>query len=108
MYNPTLSSTSALDGLGGQRHAPAALPPGKTRYPLYRRLCGPKGRSGRVRKISPPQEFDPQTRLRMTVHPACHHGVHVGKPFIPNVFCCPLQTHSRQNAVFFPLLLQVV
>jgi hypothetical protein len=22
-------------GLGGQRHAPAALPPGKTRYPLY-------------------------------------------------------------------------
>ena len=23
-----------------QRHAPAALPPGKTRYPLYRRLGG--------------------------------------------------------------------
>jgi hypothetical protein len=23
---------------GGQRHAPATLPPGKTRYPLYRRL----------------------------------------------------------------------
>jgi len=22
-------------GVGGQRHAPAALPPGKTRYPLY-------------------------------------------------------------------------
>jgi hypothetical protein len=21
--------------VGGQRHAPAALPPGKTRYPLY-------------------------------------------------------------------------
>jgi len=28
-------------GLGCQRHAPAALPPGKTRYPLYRRLGGP-------------------------------------------------------------------
>ena len=41
-------------GVGGQRHAPAALPPGKTRYPLYRRLDGPQGRSGRVRKISPP------------------------------------------------------
>jgi hypothetical protein len=27
--------------VGGQRHAPAALPPGKTRYPLYRRLGGP-------------------------------------------------------------------
>jgi hypothetical protein len=40
--------------VGGQRHAPAALPPGKTRYPLYRRLGGPQGRPGRVRKISPP------------------------------------------------------
>ena len=37
-----------------QRHAPAALTSGKTRYPLYRRLGGPQGRSGRVRKISPP------------------------------------------------------
>jgi hypothetical protein len=27
---------------------------GNTRYPLYRRLGGPQGRSGRVRKISPP------------------------------------------------------
>ena len=40
-------------GVGGQRHAAAALPPGKTRYPLYRKLSGPQGRSGRVRKISP-------------------------------------------------------
>ena len=47
----------------GQRHAPAALsPPGKTRYPLYRRLGGPQGRSGQVRKISlPPPGFDPRT-----------------------------------------------
>ena len=29
-------------GVGGQRHAPATLPPGKTRYPLYRRLGGPQ------------------------------------------------------------------
>ena len=49
-----LSLTSVLDGVGGQRHAPAALPPGKTRYPLYRRLGGPQGRSGRVRNISLP------------------------------------------------------
>ena len=48
-------------GGGGQHHAPAALPPGKTRYPLYRRLGGPQGRSGRVRKISPPPGFDPRT-----------------------------------------------
>jgi hypothetical protein len=48
-------------GVGGQRHAPAALPPGDTRYPLYRRLGRPQGRSGRVRKISPPPGFDPRT-----------------------------------------------
>ena len=28
-------------GVGGQHHAPAALSPGKARYPLYRRLGGP-------------------------------------------------------------------
>ena len=43
-------------GVGGQRHAPAALPLGKNRYPLYRRLGGLQGPSGRVRKISPPQQ----------------------------------------------------
>jgi hypothetical protein len=47
--------------VGGQRHAPAALPPGMTRYPLYRRLGRPQGRSGRVLKISPPPGFDPRT-----------------------------------------------
>ena len=47
--------------VGGQRHGPAALPPGKTRYPLYRRLGGPQGRSGRMRKISPLPGFDPRT-----------------------------------------------
>jgi hypothetical protein len=46
MYSPILSLTSALDGVGGQRHAPAALPSGKTRYPLNRRLGRPQGRSG--------------------------------------------------------------
>ena len=45
-----------------QRHAPAALPPGKeTRYPFYRRLGGPQGRSRWVRKISPPPGLDPRT-----------------------------------------------
>ena len=35
----------------------------KTQYSLYRRLCGPQGRSGRVRKISSPPGFDPRTVL---------------------------------------------
>jgi hypothetical protein len=40
-------TTSALDGVSGQRHAPAALyPRGKVpRYALYRRLGGPQSRS---------------------------------------------------------------
>ena len=37
-YGCTLSLSPALDGVGGQRHAPAALPPGRTRDALYRRL----------------------------------------------------------------------
>jgi hypothetical protein len=45
----------------GQRHDLAALLPGKTRYPLHRRLGGPWGRSGRVRKNSPPPGFDSRT-----------------------------------------------
>jgi len=46
--------------MGGQRHVPVALSPGKTRYPLYRRVGEPQGRSGQVRKISPPPGFDPR------------------------------------------------
>jgi hypothetical protein len=48
-------------GVGGQRQAPAALQPGMIRYPLYRRLGGPQGLSGRVRKYLPPPGFDPRT-----------------------------------------------
>jgi hypothetical protein len=57
----TLSLPSALDGERGQRHAPAALPPGKTRYPLHSRLGGPKVRSGFVRKSSLAPGFDRRT-----------------------------------------------
>jgi len=48
-------------GVGGKRHASAALHPGKTRYLLYRRLGVPQGWSGRMRKISPPPGFDSRT-----------------------------------------------
>jgi len=66
--NPTLSLTSALDGVGGQRHVPAVLPLGKSRYPLYKRLGGHQGRFGRVWKISHPSEFEPRT-----VQPVASH-----------------------------------
>ena len=48
-------------GVGGQRHVPIASPPEKTLYQLYRRLGGPKDRSGRMQKISPPPGLDPRT-----------------------------------------------
>ena len=51
-------------GACGLRYVPATLPLGKTRYPLHRRLGGPQGPSGRVRKNSPPPGLDPRT-----VHP---------------------------------------
>jgi hypothetical protein len=60
-YSSILSLTSAPDRVGGQRHAPATLSPGMTRYPLYRRLCGPQEGPGQVREISPPPGFDPRT-----------------------------------------------
>ena len=63
-------------GVGGQGHAPATLPLGKTRYPLCSRLGSPQGRSGRVRKIPPLRGFDswtvqpvPTTLFRPTLKP---------------------------------------
>ena len=61
MYSYTPSLTPALDGVRGQRHILAAVSPGKTRYPLYRRLGGPQGWSRQVWKISTPPGFDPRT-----------------------------------------------
>ena len=54
--------TTALEG--GERSVSRpgrSLCPGKTRYPLYRRLDGPQGLSGQVRKISPLSGIRPRT-----------------------------------------------
>ena len=54
MYSSTLSLSSALDeGRWSTPRLGNSTPLGKTRYPLYRRLGGPQGRSGQVRKVSP-------------------------------------------------------
>ena len=50
--------------MGGQRHAPAALPPRKPRSPLCTRLGGPQDRSGQVRNVSSP------TRIRLPDRPS--------------------------------------
>ena len=58
----TLFLTSVLEGgEGSTSRLGRTLLPGKTRYPLYKRLGGPQGRSGLVRKISPLPGFDPRT-----------------------------------------------
>ena len=52
--------TTALEG--GEWSAARSrrtLPPGKTRYPLYRRLSGSQGRSGRAENLARPG-FDPR------------------------------------------------
>jgi hypothetical protein len=49
-------------GVSGQRHAPAALPPGKRPGThCTGSWVGPRAGLGRVLKISPPPEFDPRT-----------------------------------------------
>jgi hypothetical protein len=96
MYSYTPSSTSVLDGLGGQRHAPTTLTQGKTWYPLCKSLGGPYDSSRWVRKISPPPGYDPQivqaivSRYTQCAKPPPHthththtHGGHIifiGKP----------------------------
>jgi hypothetical protein len=54
--------SSALEGCEWSASRPGRnVPTGKTRYLLYRRLGGPQGRSGQVRKISPTPGFAPRT-----------------------------------------------
>ena len=51
-----------MGGVDDQRHAPAALPPGKTRYPLYRRLGGlPRLVCMGAESLLPPPGFDART-----------------------------------------------
>ena len=69
-------------GVGGERHGPAALPPGKTWYPLCRKLGGPQSLSGRVRKISLPPGFDPRT-----VQPVASRDTDWAIPAPFNILC---------------------
>jgi hypothetical protein len=63
--------------VGGQRHAPAALPPGKTRYLLHRRLGVHHGRSGRVGKNVAP------TGIRSPVASHYTNWAILAPPFYP-------------------------
>jgi len=79
MYNFTLSLTSALDGVGGQRHALAAPPPPppeKDPVPIV------EVQSGRVQKISPSPELDPRT-----IYPVASRNTDWAIRTHPSVLC---------------------
>ena len=87
--------TTTLEG--GERSASRpgrSLPRGKSWYPLYRRLGGPQGRSGQVRKISPPPGFDPRT-----VQPvASRYTNYATRPTIFHIYTSNL--HEDQESVW--------
>jgi len=71
-----------------------SLPPGKTRYQLYKRLGGPQGRSGHVRKISPPPGFDPRT-----VHPGSQSLFRLRYPAHSQIWVLPKKADNLSGVV---------
>ena len=71
---------------------PWPFTPGKdTRYPLYKRMGGPQGRSGQVRKISPP------TGIRSPDRPALSESLYRLRypgPHQNPVYVCLLPMHA--------------
>jgi hypothetical protein len=61
MYRPSLSLTSTLDGVGGQRHAPAALPPVRPGTHCIEGWVGPRAGLDGCGKSRPQPGFDPRT-----------------------------------------------
>jgi len=58
--------TAALEGAEWSAARPGrTLPPRKTRYPFYRRLGGPQGRSVRAENLVPPPGFDPGKEVKI-------------------------------------------
>jgi len=110
--NPSRRSTRrVLEGDEGSPSRPgSSLSPGKSRYPLYRRLGGPQGRSGQVRKISPPSGFDPRTvqpvasrytdyatRPTYTVHNSYRTATCFGNVVRPQYSTPPDKTHFTRS-----------
>ena len=71
-------------GEGSASGPGSTLPPGKTRYPLYRRLCGPQGRSGLVRKISPHRDSIPGPSSPQAVE-----ETKLNLSYLSHSLCCP-------------------
>ena len=80
-YSSTRSLISVQDGVGGQSHAPAALPPGKTRYPEYRREVG--WASGPVWNGA--ENLAPDG-IRSPDRPGCSESLYRLRPRYPSIF----------------------
>ena len=101
--------TTAIEGGEGLASRPGrSLLPGKTRYQLYRRLGGLQGRSGEVRKISPPPGFDLRTvqpvasrytdwATRPTQHEAAESKITYKQAYNSYIY----RSNSRSNSVYF-------
>jgi len=97
-YRSALSLTSALDGSGWLTPRPSCFTPWKeNRYPLYRRLGGTQGRSGRVRKISPSPGFDPRT-----VQPVADRAIPARKHWGFRSNSRDWKRHNRYAECMFP------
>jgi len=60
--------TAALEGGEWSAARPGrTLPPGKTGYQFYRRLCGPQGRSRRPENLVPHRDSIPDRLARSSV-----------------------------------------
>ena len=64
-YNSNPFASRRWNEVGGQHHAAPVFTLANTQYPLYRRLGGSQGRSGRGQKISSLSGFDPRTVRRV-------------------------------------------
>ena len=77
--------TAALEGGEWSAARPGrTLPTGKTRYPFYRRLVGPQGRSGRAENLVP-------TGIRSrTVQPGSSFAIptELPVPHLINIYVC--------------------
>ena len=73
------------------------LPPGKTRYPFYRRLGGPQGRSGRAENLVPTGDSIPNRPARSSFTiPTELPGPHIA------LYCILPQKYLKVTGVIAP------
>jgi hypothetical protein len=79
----------------------------RPRYPLYRRLGGPQGRSGQVRKISPPRGFQypecparSQSLYRLSYLAHTHYKMYCNVMNTSFTFCLVTFYSSFKNCVW--------